>query len=145
MIALAAGNLMASISIKELSGIDEDIVRELRSAGIRTTEKFLEAARTPTGRRELASRLRLDRAKVLCWANKIDQMRIKGIGEDYAELLHAVGVKTVRDLKYRNPATLAKRMADANKKRKLVQVLPSDKAVVRWVESAKKLPIKIKY
>ena len=62
-----------------------------------------------------------------------------------AELLHAAGVKTVRDLKYRNPAMLAKRMADTNKKRKLVRVLPSDKAVVRWVDAAKKLNIKIKY
>ena len=72
-------------------------------------------------------------------------MRIKGVGEEYAELLQAAGVDTVKELKYRNPAKLAKAMAEANTKRKLVRVLPSDEAVVRWIEHAKKLPLKITY
>jgi len=54
-------------------------------------------------------------------------------------------VATVRELKYRNPAKLAKSMAETNKKRKLVRFLPSEKLVVRWVEHAKKLPLKITY
>jgi len=74
-----------------------------------------------------------------------DKMRIKGVGEEYAELLHAAGVDTVKDLKYRNPANLAKAMAAANAKRKLVRLLPSEKAVLRWIEHAKKLPLKISY
>ena len=36
-------------------------------------------------------------------------------------------------------------MAEANKKRKLVRFLPSEKAVKRWIEHAKKLPLKITY
>ena len=43
-------------------------------------------------------------------------MRIKGISKEYSELLQAAGVDTVKELKYRNPANLAKAMADANKK-----------------------------
>ena len=74
-----------------------------------------------------------------------DRMRVKGVGEDYAELLEAAGVDTVKELKYRNPANLAKAMAEANAKRKLVRLMPSEKAVVRWIEHAKKLPLKISY
>jgi hypothetical protein len=74
-----------------------------------------------------------------------DRMRIKGVGEDYATLLQAAGVDTVKELKYRNPARLAKAIAEANAKRKLVGVLPSDRAVVRWIEHAKRLPLKITY
>ena len=74
-----------------------------------------------------------------------DRMRIKGVGEDYASLLQAAGVDTVKELRYRNPAKLAKAMAEANSKRKLVRVLPSDRAVVRWIEHAKKLQLKISY
>ena len=74
-----------------------------------------------------------------------DRMRIKGVGEDYAELLQAAGVDTVKELKYRNPEKLAKAMAEANARRKLVRVLPSDRAVVRWIEHAKKLQLKITY
>ena len=72
-------------------------------------------------------------------------MRIKGVGEDYAALLQAAGVDTVKELKYRNPEKLARAMAEANAKRKLVRVLPSDQAIVRWIEHAKKLQLKIKY
>jgi len=72
-------------------------------------------------------------------------MRIKGVGEDYAELLEAAGVDTVKELKYRNPHNLAKAMADANVKRKLVRLLPSEVVVVRWIEDARKLPLKITY
>ena len=69
----------------------------------------------------------------------------KGVGEDYAELLQAAGVDTVKELKYRNPAKLAKAMARANARRKLVRVLPSDRAVERWIEHAKRLQLKISY
>jgi hypothetical protein len=52
----------------------------------------------------------------------------------------------VRELTYRNPANLAKAMAEANVKRKLgIQLLPSQKTVLRWIEHAKKLQIKISY
>ena len=71
-------------------------------------------------------------------------MRIKGIGEEYAELLEAAGVDTVRELKY-NPANHAKRMADVNKLIKLVRALPSEKVVLRWIETAKTLSIMISY
>ncbi len=60
-------------------------------------------------------------------------------------MLQAAGVDTVKELKYRNPCNLAKAMAAANSKRKLVRLLPSEKAVLRWIEHAKKLPLKITY
>ena len=54
---------------------------------------------------------------MLCWANVADRMRIKGISKEYAELLQAAGVDTVKELKYRNPLNLAKAMADATRAR----------------------------
>ncbi len=70
---------------------------------------------------------------------------VRGINKEYSELLHHAGVDTVKELKYRNPCNLAKAMAEANKRRKLVRFLPSEKVVERWIEHAKKLPIKISY
>jgi hypothetical protein len=72
-------------------------------------------------------------------------MRIKGVGEDYAELLREAGVDTVKELGYRNPERLARAMAEANARRKLVRLLPSDRVVVRWIEHAKRLQLKIRY
>lgn len=117
----------------------------MKSVGIRTTGRLLEQAKDPKGRKDLAARISIDEKRILRWANMADRMRIKGIGEDYAELLEAAGVDTVRELKYRNPTNLAKAMADANTERKLVELLPSEKAVRRWIEHAKKLPLKISY
>ena len=121
------------------------VTATLKPAGIRTTGKLLEAAKDPKGRKRLAVRINVDEKCILRWANMADRMRVKGVGEDYAELLEAAGVDTVRELKYRNPANLAKAIADANAKRKLVRLLPSEKAVGRWIEHAKKLPLKITY
>ena len=136
---------MASYPITDIEGIEADVAARLKSAGIRTTAKLLEAARNPKGRKVLAEITGYEEKRILCWANMADRMRVKGVGEEYAELLHAAGVDTVKDLKYRNPANLAKAMAAANTRRKLVRLVPSEKAVLRWIEHAKKLPLKITY
>jgi len=129
-------------TIEEI-GVDE--VTALKSVGIRTTDGLLEAAKSPKGRKLLAASAKLDEKKLLRWANIADKLRIKGMGKEYAGLLREVGVDTVKELKYRNPAKLAQTMAEANKKRKLVRFLPSEKLVTRWVEHARKLPQKITY
>jgi predicted RecB family nuclease len=134
-----------SYPITAIEDIDADEAEALKSVGIRTTEKLLEAAKSPKGRRFLATKTALDERKLLRWANIADKLRIKGMGKEYAGLLCEVGVETVKELQYRNPARLAKSMAEANKKRKLVRFLPSEKLVTRWVEYARKLPQKITY
>jgi hypothetical protein len=134
-----------SYSISAIEDIDADDTEKLKSVGIRTTEKLLEAAKSPSGRRQLAAMTKLDERRLLRWANIADKLRIRGMGKEYAGLLCEVGVDTVRELRYRNPERLAKSMAEANKRRKLVRFLPSEKLVQRWVEQAKKLPQKITY
>jgi hypothetical protein len=134
-----------SYPITDIEGIDSDVAAVLKSAGIRSTDRLLEAARTVKGRKTLAAKTGFDEKQLLCWANVADRMRIKGISKEYAELLQAAGVDTVKELKYRNPLNLAKAMADANKRRKVVRLLPSEKVVRRWIENAKLLPLKITY
>jgi hypothetical protein len=130
--------------LNSLDGAVSDIAN-LKAAGIRTTAALLEAAKTPKGRKLLAEKTGIDPKRLLEWANKADRMRVKGLGKEYAELLRIVGVDTVKELKYRNPGKLAEAMAAANKKRKLVRLVPTEKAVGRWIEEAKKLPLKISY
>ena len=134
-----------SYPITDIDGIDGDAATILKSVGIRSTERLLEAARTVRGRKMLAIKTGFDEKRLLCWANVADRMRIKGISKEYAELLQAAGVDTVKELKYRNPGNLAKAMSDANKKHKKVRLLPSEKVVGHWIENAKKLQLKISY
>ncbi len=107
--------------------------------------EVLEAAKDTKGRKALAVRTGFNEKLLLKWANMADRLRVKGLGKDYAELVQAAGVDTVRELKYRNAKRLALAMQEANKRRKLVQFLPSEKAVSRWIEEAKTLDIKISY
>jgi predicted flap endonuclease-1-like 5' DNA nuclease len=106
---------------------------------------LLEAAKNPKGRKSLSDKTGVESSRILKWANIADMMRIKGVGEEYSELLEAAGVDTVRELKHRNPVNLAKAMAAANARRKLVRLLPSEKAIAKWIAQAKSLPMKITY
>ncbi|HZD90026.1 MAG TPA: DUF4332 domain-containing protein, partial [Pseudolabrys sp.] len=131
--------------ITAIEGIDGDVAAILKKAGIRSAGRLLEAARTVKGRKALAEKTGFSEKQLLCWANVADRMRIRGVSTEYAELLQAAGVDTVKELKYRNPCNLAKSMAEANSKRKLVRLLPSEKVVARWIDDARRLPIKISY
>jgi predicted flap endonuclease-1-like 5' DNA nuclease len=130
--------------ITDIRGIGPDKAAVLKSEGIRTTMGLLRSAKTPKQRLRLAERVGADKENVLDWVTAADRMRVKGVGWEYAELLRIAGVKTVNELKFRNPQNLVERMKEANK-RKLVRLLPKEQTVERWIESAKKLPLLIKY
>jgi hypothetical protein len=131
--------------LTEIPNIGPDDVERLKEAGIRTTIRLLDSAKGPRERKRLAEKTGLNEKRILSLANAADRMRIKGVGGDYSSLLQAAGVDTVKELKYRNPGRLARAMAEANAKRKLARVLPSDRAVVRWIEQAKRIGLKITY
>ncbi|NLH82713.1 MAG: DUF4332 domain-containing protein, partial [Phyllobacteriaceae bacterium] len=72
-------------------------------------------------------------------------MRIKGVGEEYSELLEAAGVDTVKELKHRNAENLHAKMEEINEAKKLVRQTPSLKSVGEWIEQAKTLPAVLTY
>jgi len=131
--------------ITNIQCIGAETAKILKSDGIRTTIGLLRVARTPKQRIKIAESVGTDEKCVLDWVTAADRMRVKGIGWEYSELLRAVGVKTVSELKFRNPRKLVQTMAAANTRRKLVQLLPSEKTVMRWIDSARKLPAVVRY
>src|SRR3569833_785683 len=108
--------------ITDISEIDDGVAAKLKAHGIRSTASLLDKACTLKQRRALAEKTGLEPHKQQNKTNGADRMRVKGGSREYAELLAAAGVDTVKDLKVRNPANLAQRMADANKARKLVRL-----------------------
>jgi len=130
--------------ITDIRGIGPEAAAILRSEGIRTTVALLRSAKTPKQRLKLAETIGTDKERVLDWVTSADRMRVKGVGWEYSELLRVVGVKTVKELRFRNPRKLVESMQEANQ-RKMVRLLPKQKTVERWIESAKKLPSLIRY
>jgi predicted flap endonuclease-1-like 5' DNA nuclease len=131
--------------ITDIRGIGADAALILKSEGIRTTVGLLRCGKTPKQRLKIAEKVGTDDKRVLDWVTAADRMRVKGVGWEYAQLLCAAGVKTVNELKFRNPQKLVDQMTQANACRKLVRLLPSVKVVQRWIESAQKLPPAIRY
>jgi len=131
--------------LSAIDGLSAYSASKLKSLGIRTAEALLEAARTVKGRKELATKTGISEQQLLEWANFSDHMRIRGMGKAKIGLIRAAGVTTVRELGLRNPARLAQSMKEANTRRKLVRVLPSEKSVEQLIERARKLSPKISY
>lgn len=134
-----------SYPIIDIEGIGPIYAEKLKAAGITTTGSLLDAANDPKGRKALAEKTGLEEARILKWANMADLMRIKGVGEEYSELLEAAGVDTVKELKMRRADNLTARMAEINGTKKLVRQLPSEKQVAEWIEQAKSLPPVLTY
>ena len=70
-------------------------------------------------------------------------MKIKNLGRDYADLLEAVGVESVSELKRRNPESLHEMMKNANQVKKIVDRMPSLKRVTSWIDDSKDIVITV--
>ncbi|QDU39247.1 Pathogenicity locus [Maioricimonas rarisocia] len=132
-------------TITTIEGIGETYAEPLRAAGVRTTDALLKAGATRKGRRDLARQTGISEKLVLKWTNRADLFRVRGIGEEYADLLEASGVDTVPELAQRKPDNLHEKMADVNAKKQLVRRLPPLTAVTGWVAAAKKLDRVMQY
>jgi predicted flap endonuclease-1-like 5' DNA nuclease len=132
-------------SLIDIEGIGPKYAKKLKAIGVSTTEKLLEMGATPAGRKELASKSGITDTLILEWVNLADLFRIKGVGEEYSDLLEEAGVDTVVELATRNAANLFTKMGEVNAKKKLVRQLPAESQVEDWIKQAKKLPRKVSY
>jgi predicted flap endonuclease-1-like 5' DNA nuclease len=131
--------------IMDIEGIGPVYAEKLIAAGIKTTGKLLKAGATPKGREELAEKAGIDYKLILEWVNHADLYRIKGVAEEYSDLLEEAGVDTVPELAQRNPENLYAKLVEVNDMKKLVRQLPSQRQVGDWVQQAKALPRMIQY
>ena len=132
-------------SLIKIEGIGEKYATKLKMIGISTTGRLLDRGRTPQGRKEIAEKSGISKTLILEWVNLADLFRIKGVGEEYSDLLEEAGVDTVVELAQRNPTNLYASVVEVNKKKKLVRKLPTEYQIKDWVKQAKKLPRIVEY
>lgn len=128
-----------------IEGIGPVYADQLRAAGIATVEALLAAGATPAGRQQLEEKSGIGHAFILEWVNLADLMRIKGIGEEYSDLLEEAGVDTVKELRNRVPENLYAALVKTNEAKRLVRRIPTLGMVRGWVQQAKMLPPKVSY
>lgn len=132
-------------SLAKIEGVGEIYAQKLKDAGIATTEDLLEKGATPKGREGITAKSGIGNKLILKWTNRVDLFRIKGVGEEYADLLEVAGVDTIPELAQRNPENLYQRMMAVNQEKKLVRKLPTQTQVSDWIEQARGLPRVIVY
>jgi predicted flap endonuclease-1-like 5' DNA nuclease len=132
-------------SLLKIEGIGKTFAEKLSKAGIKSTEALLKAGSTPTGRKHLVEATGIADKLILEWVNLADLFRIKGIGEEYSDLLEEAGVDTVPELAQRKPENLLQKMSEVNETKKLVRRLPVLSQVEEWVKQAKELPRAVEY
>jgi predicted flap endonuclease-1-like 5' DNA nuclease len=134
---------MAKLAAVE--GIGEIFSQKLKEVGVGTTEALLERGATPQGREKLAEETGISGKLILEWVNHVDLFRIKGVAEEYSDLLEEAGVDTVPELAQRNAGNLYAKMQAVNKEKELVRRLPTLDQVSDWIKQAKALPRVITY
>lgn len=132
-------------ALSKIEGIGPKYEAELKKAGVASVESLLKAGAGRGGRKTLAETTGISDKLILEWVNHADLFRIKGVGEEYSDLLEEAGVDTVVELAKRVPANLLEKMATINLEKKLVRQLPTIKMVVDWVAQAKGLPRLVEY
>lgn len=140
------GNGKGKTKLETIEGIGPVYAGTLRdNAGLITLDDLLDAGAARKGRKALEKATGIGHKLILEWVNLADLMRIKGIGEEYSDLLEEAGVDTVKELRRRVPENLHRKIAEVNGAKRLVRRVPSISQVEDWVLQAKSLQPLVTY
>ena len=92
--------------IEQIEGVGEVYAQKLIANGVKTTEDLLAKCATKKGREKMAEATGITEKLILKWTNHADLFRVNGIAGQFAELLEAAGVDTVKEFRHRVAANL---------------------------------------
>lgn len=124
-------------AITMIEGIGPAYKAKLEVSGITSVEALLEKGGAKKGRVDIAGTTGISEKRILKWVNMADLFRINGIASQFAELLKATGVDTVKELKMRNPANLHKMLIETNEQKKLTRAVPALSQIEDFINQAK--------
>ena len=131
--------------IEQIEGIGAAYAEKLNAAGIKTTEDLLEKCASRKGRLAIAEETGISAKLILKWTNHADLFRINGIAGQFAELLEAAGVDTVKEFRHRVPANLQPKLEAVNAEKNLCNRVPSLPELEKMIAQAKELEPVITY
>ncbi len=132
-------------SIIDIEGIGSTYTKKLSVANIKTTNALLKRGSTPGGKKRNRDVTGIGHKLILEWVNLADLFRIKGVSEEYSDLLEEAGVDTVAELARRRADNLYEKIKEVNQAKRLVRRPPSLSMVKDWISQAKRLPRVVKY
>ncbi len=131
--------------VVDIEGVGATYAEKLAAAGINKVEELLAKCAAPAGRKALAEETGISDKLILKWTNHADLIRIHGVGPQFAELLEAAGVDTVKEFRHRNAENLAVKMEEVNAEKNLVNRVPSVKELTKMIAEAATLEVVVTY
>ncbi len=131
--------------VVDIEGVGATYAEKLAAAGINKVEELLAKCAAPAGRKALAEETGISDKLILKWTNHADLIRIHGVGPQFAELLEAAGVDTVKEFRHRNAENLAAKMEEVNAEKNLVNRVPSVKELTKMIAEAATLEVVVTY
>ena len=134
-----------SYKVSQIEGVGEVYAAKLEAAGIKTTDDLLAKCACPNGRAALEEERGINHKLILKWTNHADLMRINGIAGQFAELLEAAGVDTVKEFRHRVAANLQPKLVEVNDAKGLCNRVPAVSELEKMIDQAKELEIVVSY
>ena len=128
------------MKMEEVEGIGPIEAEKLALVGIGTAEALLDKGAKRGDRAAIEKATGISETLILKWVNRVDLMRINGVGSEYSDLLEAAGVDSPAELAQRNAASLATTFQEVDAARpNMVRRVPSESEVAGWIAQAKDL------
>ena len=135
-----------SYKIEQIERIGAAYAAKLAAAGIKTTDDLLAKCAAKKGRVQIAEATGISPKLILKWTNHADLFRVNGIAGQFAELLEAAGVDTIKEFRHRVPANLQPKLVAVNNEKNLCNRVPSVAEIEKMIAQAKQMePTKITY
>ena len=131
--------------IIDIEGIGDVYAQKLIAAGINKVSELLEKCAAPKGRKELAEATGISEKLILKWTNHADLFRINGVGPQFAELLEAAGVDTVKEFRHRVAENLQPKLEETNAAKNICNRVPAVSEIQKMIDQAKELEPKVTY
>jgi predicted flap endonuclease-1-like 5' DNA nuclease len=131
--------------IIDIEGVGDVYAQKLQAAGINKVSELLEKCAAPKGRKELAEATGISDKLILRWTNHADLFRINGVGPQFAELLEAAGVDTVKEFRHRVAENLQPKLAEVNEAKNICNRVPAVSEIQKMIDQAKELEPKVTY
>ncbi len=127
-------------NIADVEGIGPAYSAKLAAAGIKTTDDLLAAGAKRYDRDRIAEETGISSNLIREWVDKVDLMRVPGVGPQYSDLLEAAGVGSPAELAQRNATNLAITVQEVVAARPgIVRRVPSEAEIASWIEEAGRL------